>query len=363
MISKEFSQNDKLEAIIQEQLKPFVRQIDCEAYYAKEYLLELGKAGFYQSRDLPVNHVLQREIALVEETAKVCMTTAFNLWCQLTSMTYLRHSTNAYLKEEILPKLEKGDLLGGTGLSNPMKFYGGMEELHLNATRTEGGYSVSGTLPSVSNLGDTHWFGIVAEVDDDQRIMACIPCDVDGLNLKEKIDYLGLNGSATFACQFKGVFIPDNWLIAEDADSFIKQVRPAFIFYQIPLGLGVTEAAIHSINKVKSKQGGSNQYLPVQAEELEQELEGLREKTYKLASMTTDFSIVWEELIRIRLEVVYLTSKAVHANMIHSGSAAYIQKSDPSRRLRESYFLVNLTPTVRHLEMLLAGEKQHLEGN
>jgi hypothetical protein len=30
-----------------------------------------------------------------------------------------------------------------------------------------------------------------------------------------------------------------------------------------------------------------------------------------------------------------------------------LQQSDPSRRLRESYFLANLTPTVKHLEKVL----------
>ncbi|MCT2536479.1 acyl-CoA dehydrogenase [Aquibacillus koreensis] len=354
MISEGISQNETLEAIIQDQLKPYVRKIDSEAYYAKEYLQALGRAGFYDSKQAPVNDVLKREIAVVEETAKYCMTTAFNLWCQLASMTYLRYSDNAYLKEEILPELEKGEVLGGTGLSNPMKFYGGMEKLHLQATRTEGGYYVSGTLPSVSNLGENHWFGMVAEVNEGHRVMAYVRCDSEGLNLKEKVDYLGLNGSATYACQFKDVFIPDKWVIAENADAFIKQVRPAFIFYQIPLGFGVTASSIRSILRARTKQGGCNSYLPVQADDLEQELNSLREQTYELAGETEDFPAIWEKLLRIRLGIAYLTSKAVHANMMHSGSAAYIQKSDPARRLRESYFLVNLTPTVRHLEKLLS---------
>ncbi|GAE94341.1 butyryl-CoA dehydrogenase [Gracilibacillus boraciitolerans JCM 21714] len=245
-------------------------------------------------------------------------------------------------------------MLGGTGLSNPMKFYGGMEELHLKATRTEGGYLVSGALPSVSNLDDNHWFGIVAEVEGAQRLMAYVCCDAEGLRLKEKIGYLGLNGSATYACQFKNVFIPEKWIISEDADTFIEQVRPAFVFYQIPLGLGVTAAAIRSIHRARAKQGGCNRYLPIQATELEQELEALQEQTYKLAGETNNFPSIWKELLQTRLDVVNLTSKAVHANMVHSGSAAYISKSDPARRLRESYFLINLTPTVRHLEKLLS---------
>ncbi|GLH62973.1 ABC transporter substrate-binding protein [Parageobacillus sp. G301] len=58
-------------------------------------------------------------------------------------------------------------------------------------------------------------------------------------------------------------------------------------------------------------------------------------------------------LYRIRLNVTYLTLKAVHGSMLHHGGAGYLQQSDPSRRLRESYFLANLTPTVKHLEKVL----------
>lgn len=38
--------------------------------------------------------------------------------------------------------------------------------------------------------------------------------------------------------------------------------------------------------------------------------------------------------------------------MLHNGSAGYLKKSDPSRRLREIYFFANLTPTVKQLEKM-----------
>jgi hypothetical protein len=48
----------------------------------------------------------------------------------------------------------------------------------------------------------------------------------------------------------------------------------------------------------------------------------------------------------------YLTSKAVYIDMLYSGGRAYLRDSDAFRRLRESYFIVNLTPTVKQLEKL-----------
>ncbi|MEW8987167.1 MAG: acyl-CoA dehydrogenase family protein, partial [Bacillus sp. (in: firmicutes)] len=269
-----------LAVLIQEQLKPFVRRIDAEAYYAEGFLKSIGKAGFLNS-DTGVD--FSTEVRVVEEVSKVCMTTGFNLWCHLASLTYIRNSENRYLKEEILPQLENGQLLGGTGLSNPMKYYAGLETLHLKATRTDKGYSVNGQLPSVSNLGKDHWFGIIAEVSPDQRMMAVVPCNAEGLTLKAKLEYLGVNGSATYSCAFNEVTIPEEWIVSHDVDSFIVKIRPAFVLYQIPLGLGVTEASIGSIRQVCNKQGGCNDFLPIQPDELEKELEQICTEVYKLA--------------------------------------------------------------------------------
>ncbi|AIE60116.1 acyl-CoA/acyl-ACP dehydrogenase [Bacillus methanolicus] len=352
MAIKELKEIKVLEDLIVNQLKSFVRKIDCEAYYPRDFLTALGKFGLLRSQGLPESEILFREVRLVEEIAKVCMTTAFNLWCHLASLTYIRKSDNLFLKNEILPLLENGQLLGGTGLSNPMKYYAGIESLHLKAKRSAGGYNVSGQLPSVSNLGQDHWFGIIASVNEEERIMAFVPCHAKGLKLKEKLEYLGVNGSATYACSFHDVFIPDDWIIAQQADEFVAKIRPVFVLYQIPLGLGVTEASIQSIEKICNKQGGCNQFLSIQPDELLNELKPLREKVYQL-SESSDLTKHWKDLLQVRLDVVHLTLKAVQAGMLHHGGAGYIQKSDPSRRLRESYFLANLTPTVKHLEKMI----------
>lgn len=336
-----------LDDLIQKQLKPFVRKIDSEAYYAEDFLKSIGKAGLLNSQ----NGVdFSKEIRVVEEIAKVCMTTAFNLWCHLAALTYIRNSENFHLRNEILPQLEDGSLLGGTGLSNPMKYYAGLETLHLKAIKTSEGLVVNGHLPSVSNLGSDHWFGIIAEVNPDQRIMAVVPCNVEGLTLKAKLEYMAVNGSATYSCSFNEVKIPEKWIVSHNADDFVKIIRPAFVLYQIPLGLGVSEVCIKSIQQVCNKQGGCNQFLSVKPEDLAEELHRIREKVYQTAK---DPLSKWNDLLQLRRSIVYLTSNATHGEMLHQGGAGYLQNSAPSRRLRESYFLVNLTPTLKHLEKML----------
>jgi len=346
-------QSGQLDDLIKAYLRPYVKKIDAEAYYAKDYLLALGKNGYLASGQKSQVEMLLGGAMLVEETAKTCMTTAFNLWCHLASLTYLRMTDNEYLRQEVLPLLENGECLGATGLSNPMKFYAGLEKLHLKAQRTDGGYVICGHLGAVSNLGPDHWFGIVAQADDHQRIMVYVPCNAERLELIPKAEFMGLNGSSTFSCKFDMVFIPDRMLIAQDADSFVPRIRPYFVLYQVPLALGIISESIRGIEQARNRQFGCNAYLRVQADELEQEFRELRERFYQLAG-SPDLADLVKELLRVRLDAAYLALKAVQACMLHQGGAAYLRYSDASRRLREAYFFANLTPTVKHLEKLLS---------
>lgn len=346
--------NAQFEYLLKVKLKPYVKKIDEEAYYAEDYLVGLGASGYFQSGPNLMTDVLKKEARIVEETSKVCMTTGFNLWCHYASLTYLRHTGNDWLRNEILPLLENGEKLGGSGLSNPMKYYAGLEKLHLRAERVEGGYIFSGQLAAVSNLGPDHWFGAIAALNDDRRIMALVSCNAEGLVLMPKVEYIGLNGSATYSCLFQDVFIPDTWVISDDADTYVRKVRPSFIVYQIPLGLGVIEASMKAIEQAQNKQCGCNTYLQVQADDIEKEWKPLRDRFYKLIESGISEES-WEPLLAIRLESAYLTLKAVQVCMLHQGGAAYLKHSDASRRLREAYFYANLTPTVRHLEKMLQG--------
>ena len=343
-----------LSEIIRKELKPIVSKVDEEAFYPAVFFRSIGQAGLLNRQGAAEADVLRDGLHLMEETSQTCMTTGFALWCHLAAMTYIRCSENEFLQREVLPQLESGAIRGGTGLSNPLKCIDGLEKLCLKAKQVSGGYILSGQLPFVSNVGEDAWFGVIANTEGGERIMALVSGNAANLTLKERRDFLGLNGCATCTCTFSDVFVPDAWMISEQADEFVDQVKSLFLLYQIPLGLGVTAASIHQIDRSKNKQSGCNQFLPVQAEDLEQQFQTLRDQMYQIAE-ENDLTTRWMELLQIRRDVTFLTSQAVHTAMVHHGGSGYLRRSDSARRLRESYFLVNLTPTVKHLEKALSG--------
>lgn len=347
----------KIDELINRYLLPKVRKVDQEAFYAKDYIVNLGVNDYFTPSDT-LEETLIKRISVVEETAKYCMTTAFCLWCHFSVMTYISQSENNILKKEVLPSLQNGTVIGGTALSNPMKYFTGIEELHLKADKVADGYIINGSLPAISNLGTDHVFAFIAAKDEldnnGKEIMGLISCQTEGLTLKQRLGYIGLNGSATYTCIFKDVFIEDSQIIATNAEEFVHEIRTHFVAYQIPLGLGVIKKSIESIQQVSGKNDCLNQYLPTQADHLSQSLEEL------INAYKREIKIIpnnWEALLKIRLEVVYLALKSAETAMIHQGGAGYIEASSASRRLREVYFLVNLTPTVKHLEKMLKKDK------
>ncbi|MER1999451.1 MAG: acyl-CoA dehydrogenase family protein [Lysinibacillus sp.] len=342
-----------LQTLIDQELKPVVKKVDEDAFYAEQYIYALGKNGFFSSANKTETQYLIDELTVVYETSKTCMTTAFCVWCHLAAQTYLRKSTNEFLKSNILPKLENGEQLGATGLSNPMKYFAGLEKLHLSAEATDNGYIVNGVLPAVSNLGDNHWFGVIAAVEE-REVMLLVSSTVDGLELKGKTQFVGVNGSATYSCRFTNVFIPAEQVIAEDAKDFCNIIRPTFILYQIPLGLGVSAAAADGIDKVKAKQNGCNEFLRTQSIDVKIATEAL---LHDLVQTIESEAVSLQKMVELRLNDVYSTLNAVQANMLHNGAAGYVSGSVADRKLREAYFFANLTPTVRQLEKMTASFK------
>src|SRR3954468_1021235 len=90
-----------LEKLIEEELKPYVKKIDTEAYYAERFLRKLGEAGMFSSVNKSQKQYLLDEMYVVGETAKICMTTAFCLWCHFAALTYVRHTRNDKLKRNL----------------------------------------------------------------------------------------------------------------------------------------------------------------------------------------------------------------------------------------------------------------------
>jgi hypothetical protein len=345
-------------AIAARELAPIVRKIDAEGFYPEAVLRAFGRAGAFAAH-LPDGGApdLVTAIRAMAAAGEYCLSTSFCMWCQDALGWYIYASDNAALKSTLGRRVATGEALGGTALSNPMKTFFGIETIRLKAHRVAGGFRVRGALPFVSNLGDDHHFGAVFEVEDEPKrfAMAIVPCAADGLTLSGNTKFVALDGTRTFAVQMRDVLIPDELVLADPSDAFIKRIRAGFVLLQAGMAFGQMYGCIALMEQTKGPLGHVNKFLDQQPEEFAETLDALEAQVERLAA--TPFETdpgYWRAVIEARLAAGEATVAAAHAAMLHCGARGYVANGAAQRRLREAYFVAIVTPAIKQLKKMLA---------
>jgi alkylation response protein AidB-like acyl-CoA dehydrogenase len=347
---------DQVATIARKNLAPMAASIDAGSIYPDELLRRLGDVGTWASHQ-PNNGAADLRCAIqsIATLGEVCGATAFMAWCQNTLVWYAANSSNPALVAKFAGKFASGQILGGTGLSNPMKSFFGIEKLKLKGRKVEGGYIVKGALPWVSNLGPDHFFGTIFEREDGGIVMFLADCSDPAITLQPCKPFLAMDGTGTYGVQFRDVFVPDDLILAEPAGPFVKKIRAGFVLLQTGMGLGLIRDCIGIMDEVGAPLGHVNRYLPqqpVQFRELHAEFE---KEAMALASdpYNTEDSY-WRRVVALRLRIGDASVAAAHGAMLHCGARGYLKSHRAQRRLREAYFIAIVTPATKQLRKMLA---------
>lgn len=350
----------KVSDIVRTSLSPLVYDIDQKGVYPEGVMRELGQADVF-SKHLPGfsgnDFSLQKAIDAMQIAGEKCLSTSFCIWCQDALGWYIFNSDNAALKARLGSGVATGAILGGTGLSNPMKNFFGIEPLRLKGKRVDGGFVVNGSLPWVSNLGDDHFFGGIFALEDnpEHRVMAAIDCSDAAVRLSDNTEFAALDGTRTFAVQVRDLFIPNELILADPIDEYLGKIRAGFVLLQAGMAFGIIQSSIDLMRKMDRPLGHVNKYLEEQPDEFEDSLASLKDKVNTLAKTPFDPSAdYWREVITARLQAGEATVQAAHAAMLHCGARGYVKNGEAQRRLREAYFVAIVTPATKQLRKMLS---------
>jgi alkylation response protein AidB-like acyl-CoA dehydrogenase len=294
-------------------------------------------------------------IQAMAEASRVCGATGFMMWCQAVCGLYLQQSGNPALMGEVLTQHVGGNTMGGTALSNPMKSYAQIESLLLRAQPVPGGYSVTGTLPWVSNLQADHYCGAIAAVMDGEKeagseLMFLLRCNAPGVTLRECPSFSAMEGTGTYALKLDNYFVGADDLIAHPAKPYIARIRGAFVMLQCGMAVGVTQGAIDSMWDVEAQLGHVNQFLEDRPHALQAELDALTERVRVLAQTPFDASKeFFIDVLDARAHGAELCLRAAQSALLHQGARGYLMSSAVQRRVRESHFVAIVTPAIKHL--------------
>ncbi len=349
-----------LRSVLSSDLAPIVDAIDEGRVYPEAVLRRLGALGAWRQHDPRGGRAnLWATIKAMAAIGSVCGATAFLAWCQNTLVWYVANSDNATLRARFLEPVSSGVMLGGTGLSNPMKSFFGIEQLKLKASPAEGGYQVKGALPWVSNLGPDHLFGTIAAKTSavGETVMVLADCAEQKLTLTPCKPFLGMDGTGTYALQFRDLGVPNDMILADPAKPFVLKIRAGFVLLQTGMGLGLIRDCAAIMRELRPQLGAINGYLEVQPEDVEARLEALEAEIEALAATPFDPSpAYWRRVIEARLATSELSLTASQAAMLHAGARGYLRSHRAQRRLREAYFVAIVTPATKQLRKMLALE-------
>jgi alkylation response protein AidB-like acyl-CoA dehydrogenase len=350
---------DAVASIARKVLAPLAADIDSGSVYPADVLRRLGEVGAWRSHRPHPNGSADLRCAIQSTSAlgEVCGATAFMAWCQNTLVWYAANSSNPALVAKFADDFATGKILGGTGLSNPMKSFFGIERLKLKGRRVDGGYVVRGALPWVSNLGPNHLFGTIFEIEGQasEIVMFLADCANPAVTLQPCKPFLAMDGTGTYGVQFRDLFVSDDHILAELAGPFVKKIRAGFILLQAGMGIGLIKDCIAIMNEVAEPLGHVNRYLPQQPTDFQEMLSDLDAETMELARdpFNPDDSY-WRRVLALRLRLGDACVAAAHAAMLHCGARGYLKSHRVQRRLREAYFVAIVTPATKQLRKMLA---------
>lgn len=349
-----------LRALLARDLAPMVEAIDEGEVYPEALLRELGALGAWRQHIPADGQVdLWPAIAATAAIGEVCGSTAFLSWCQNTLVWYIANSANEALRTRFLDRVASGAVIGGTGLSNPMKSFFGIETLKLKGTPAGDGFTVRGALPWVSNLGPTHLFGTICANDGKvgETVMILADCAEPNLALQPCKPFLGMDGTGTYALQFRDLHVAADMILAYPAKPFIASIRAGFVLLQTGMGLGLIRDCAAIMREVRPQLGAINAFLDVQPEAIEARLDALESEIRTLAASPFERGdAYWKRVVAARLATSELSLEASQAAMLHCGARGYVKSHRAQRRLRESYFVAIVTPATKQLRKMLSLE-------
>lgn len=348
---------------VAQDLRPNIEDIDARGVYPRAFMERMGALGGF-AQGVPTEYGgagrgAQDTIKLMEEVARECLSTGFCVWCQTVCAWYIQNGGSEKLKAEFLPQIASGQMIAGTGMSNPMKHFADIEKIRLTATPAPGGYTISGALPWVSNAVPEGCFAFVARIagESGEYLMAITPPGAPGLTLGDGGHFIALEGSSTHNAIFKEMFLPNDFVLAAPCRAYITSIRPGFVLTQAGFGLGLVASCIDLMRRSNDRVGHVNRYLDDGADEIEADLQGARCRTYALAEEIGCGERVLgpdatREAVQCRILASELSLRASQAAMLHTGAAGYRSGSAAERKLRESYFVAIVTPALKHLKKL-----------
>lgn len=257
---------------------------------------------------------------IFEVLAGACGVTFF-VWVQHNApVKLLAASANAGLREQWLPKLASGAVLGGVAFAHLRR--PGPPAVAA-VPRPEGGYELRGEAPWVTSWGLAGLFAVAGLTPDERVVFTAIPADTAGLRPSAPLRVAAMNASATVRLGFDGVAVDAADVIVElPLDDWRAQDRTTTA-QPNPAAFGVAATCLGLLRDIDTRAAAA----------LDAEWQECRSRSYNAAAgADTDAQVA------LRAWSLELALRCAYALIVATGGRAMGLSHPAQRLLREAAF-------------------------
>ena len=171
-----------------------------------------------------------------------------------------------------------------------------------------------------------------------------LACCEGVLKLKPTTPFCALEGSGTYATQFRDYFVSEKMVLASPASAMIPKINAGFVLLQCGMGLGMSEGAIRAMQR-NCHNKARLQTLCTQKEKLEQRVAKIAQNPYAKGAFSAS--------LRAKLAIIKLLNELVTLCVLQNGASGYFQGAFASKLLLESAFFGIVSPSQGHIQKIL----------
>ncbi len=210
-------------SLVDRELRPRASELEASETFPRDVFRTLGRSGLlglpyaeeYGGGGQPYEVYLQ----VVEEIAAAWSSVAVGVSVHVLSCFGLATVGTDEQRDQLLPEMVGGELLGAYCLSEP---HAGSDPAAMTTRATRDGeeYVLQGAKAWTTHGGHADFYKVMARTSDDRNGISCflVPADAAGLSADPPERKMGLTGSATATMRLDGVRIPVQRRLGAEGD-------------------------------------------------------------------------------------------------------------------------------------------------
>lgn len=301
----------------------------------------LARAGVLRwviPREFAGQPITERELlAGYVQLASACLATTFILTQRNGACQRIAASQNQSLKEELLPKLARGELFATVGISHLTT---SRQHLRLPAVRVveEGpGFRFDGDVPWVTGAAHADFLVTGGTLADGRQVLAAISPGLPGVEIGPPARLLALSASHTSAVRLENVLVDREHLIAGPIEQVMRQgASSTGSLGTSALAVGLSKAALERL----AEEAAVRPDLAPIREPLLEECTGLErdlDRAGASAGVSGDPALSAEA---IRTRANSLALRSTQALLAASKGAGFVSGHFAERAVREAMFFL-----------------------